>query len=382
MAIAFENVPKEFVSKTAFYDYKTPITEILGTLGTYGAVVLTKDKEYYGIIDDRSIAKKGGTNVEKRAAAGKYAVKVPLLDRETSLAKAIHHFYTTDAKALPYTESGKVLGIVKRDAILKAILSMHMLSSYKAGWVMSTPVIAIDAEKTVAEAASTMRQNGINRLVVTSSGRLFGIVSYKDVLRYDTKLRQRGSSKLEGSLPLMQSKISEITERNVYSLTHNDNVDTAIREMVENGISSILVTRSGKPVGMLTIRDVLSAAAASNVEAAEGIILSGIDSSTKQYEEDIISEAEKLMERIDKFTKFKVGNMAVHVRKHKVRNYEIQVRVWLERSGAISVSSQGYSVEFTLRDAFTKVYNAIRNKKEVIYMGKKTADSQFVRDEE
>ncbi len=382
MAIAFGNVPKEFVSRTTLYDYKTPLTEVLGKLDYYGAVILTKGKEYYGIIDDRSIARSGNISLSKKVSAGKYAAKVPLLDSGTSIAKAIHYFYNTGAKALPYTEGGKLPGIVKRDSVLKAILSMHMLSGYKTGDVMSTPLIAIDSEKTVSEANTVMRQNGINRLVVTSSGRLAGMLSYRAILQYSARLQQRGSSVLEGSLPSAQARVSDIAERNVLTIGYNNNIDAAIRELVENKVSSLLVLRGGKPVGMLTIKDIFSAAAAGNVESSEGIILSGIDPGMRQYEEGIRSEIEKVLGRLDRFTKFRAENIAVHVRKHKVRNYEIQARLWLKSRGAISASAQGYSIESTLKEVLEKIYNKIKEKKEVVYMYKKKAESRALGEEE
>lgn len=383
MAIAFEGIPKEFVSKTEFYDYKVPVTEVLPKLNMHGAVVLMKGNDYYGIVDDRSVARTGRTSVEKQASAGKYATKAPVLDKETSLEKAIYRFSSTGAKALPYSEAGKITGIVKRDSVLKAILSMHMLSGSKAGEVMSTPIIAIESDKPVSEAVSAMRQNRINRLIVTASGKLFGILTYRDILQYASTLRQRGSSKLEGSLPSMQGSVSDITERNVRSVGHNESIDTAIRDMAENSISSVLVTRSGKPAGILTVKDIFAAAAAlGNIEATEGIILSGMmESDMRQYEPDVRSDVEKFIDRVDKFTKFKVDKIAVHVRKHKVRNYEIQARVWLERTGALSMASQGYSVEFTLKDVLDKAYNAIKNRKEIVYMSRKTTDSEYDREE-
>ncbi len=381
MAIAFENIPEEFVSKTAFYDYKVPITEILGKLKSNGAVVLTKNGEFYGIIDDRTVAAAGGVSVEKKAASAKYAVKTPILDRESSIGKAIHYFYGTGTKALPYSDSGKIRGIVKRDTVLKAILSMHMLSGSKVGELMSAPLISIDSAKTVAEASSNMRQKGINRLVVTSAGKLSGILSYGDILRYSSKLQQRGSSKMARGQTAMQGMVSEIMETDLHSIRHNESIDAAIRGMVENGISSLLVTRSGEPAGIITVKDIFAAAARSGLKTTDGIFISGIDQSTEQYEEDIRAEAEKAVEKINKFAGFKVDSISVHVRKHKVRNYEIQARVWLARSGALSVSSQGYSIEFTVKDALGRLYNAIKSRKEMAYMGKKGADSQYALDE-
>lgn len=377
MKIAFENIPKEFVSKTAFYDYKAPMTEIMGNLAAYGTIVLTKDSEYYGIIDERSVARsrKGNVSLGKKEAADKFVTKAPYLDLQTSVGKAIHDFYESRAKALPYFDGKKVVGIVRRDEILKAILSMHMLSGYKAGSIMSTPVIAIEENASIGEASALMRQHKINRLIVTSEGNLAGIVTSKDVFQYTGKLQERGSSKLQRTSDIKRT-VADILQRDVESIGHNENIDAAIRALVEKKASSLMVTRSGKPVGILTPRDIFAAVVASNAQATEGIILSGIDQSTRQYEEDIREEAEKLAEKVDKFTKLKVASIAIHVKKQKVRNYEIQARLWTEHTGAYSVSAQGYSIEETVKKAMDSLYETIKTKKEIIYTEKRNGTQE------
>lgn len=381
MVVAFESIPKEFVSEAIFFDYKAPITEVLSKIDREEAVVLIKDKRYYGIIDHRSIAKKGSTKMGKKDSASKFATKVPLLDKETSMAKAIRYFYESGSKALPYAESGKVLGVVKREEILKAILSMHMLSSYKVNEVMSTPVIAIDAEKTIADASSIMRQNRINRIAVLSKNKMLGVVTYNTILRYSGKLTERGSAKLESPTP-PPATVKDIVDSDFDSIGHNESIDEAIRQLVEKNTSGLLVVRSGNPVGMISVKDIFEAAIGSNQEATEGILISGIDESTRQYEQDIKDEIEKLVEKLDRFTKMKIDNISVHVRKHKVRNYEINIRLWLAKSGAVSVSSQGYSIEATLKDALTRLYNTVKDKKEIIYMEKRQSDSREEEEEE
>ena len=334
-----------------------------------------------GVLDSRTISRSGRPNVSKKEAAGKYALKVPTIGRETSISKAIHDFYSTGVKALPYYDSGKITGVVHRDSMLRAILSMHMLSSSTAGELMSTPLLAIDSEKSLAEASSIMRHNRVNRLVVTSSGKFLGIITYRDIMDYSASISQRGSTPMEATTA-RKGSVSEIVEKNVNTIGHKESVDEAIRIMAKKGVSSLLVTRSGKPAGMLSVKDILGAASVqSNAEASEGIIISGLEGSMKQYEEEITGEVEATVEKINRFTKFDVESISIHVRKHKVRNYEIKARVWLEKAGAVSVFAEGFSLEFTLKDALTRLYNTIENRKEIVYALKKSAESQYERDE-
>ena len=381
MAMGFENVPEEFVSKTAFFDYKTPVTELMPKLEKLGTIIILKNKEYAGVLDGRTMSRSGKPSVSKKEAAGKYALKVPMIGRETSISKAIHDFYSTGVKALPYYDSGKITGVVHRDSMLKAILSMHMLSSSTAGELMSTPLLAIDADKSLDEALSIMRHNRVNRLVVTSSGKFLGIITYRDIMGYSSRISQRGSTPMEATTT-RKGTVLEIADKNANSIGHNESIDEAIRIMARKGVSSLLVMRGGKPAGMLTVKDILSAASMqSNVEASEGIIISGLEGSMKQYEEEVRAEVEATVDKINRFTKFDVESISIHVRKHKVRNYEIKARAWLEKAGAVSVFAEGFSLEFTLKDVLSKLYKTIENRKEIVYALRKSAESQFDRDE-
>lgn len=381
MVIAFENIPDEFINEVPVMDYKVPLTSVLGKLASYGAVVLTKNGEYYGIISGKYLA--GGINqgIAKKAAAYKYAVRATPLGKATSVATAIDHFNAFNVEAMPYIESEKVLGVVRRESILKSILSMKMLSGYKASEIMSSPIISIHPDSTISEALSAMRKKGIGRIALSESGKLFGMLSYSDLLTYSTGLQQRTSSKIGKESSLPSGKASDIADTNMDFLGHNESADKAIRALVTKNIHALVVTRGGKPVGILTPKDILSAAAAGNAESEEGIILSGIDSGTEQYVDDIRDEIKKLLAKINRFTKFKALNIAVHIKKQKVRNYEIQARLWLDKRGAVSAHASGYSIEATTKDAMERLYSEVKSKKEIVSMGKKGIESQYSEEE-
>src|SRR5271157_2044390 len=162
MQKGFESIPKEFVSNVQVYDYKTPLSEVLSRINVDGAIVVTKQNEYFGIVDDRTIAKKGEISIPLKFPIGKVARKVPLLDQSTSIEKTILQFFNSATKILPYTEGNQIKGMVKREMILRAILSLHLLSNYSAEDAMSSPVIAIDANANIAQAKSSLERFKVN----------------------------------------------------------------------------------------------------------------------------------------------------------------------------------------------------------------------------
>ena len=52
----------------------------------------------------------------------------------------------------------------------------------KAQEIMSSPLVAIDVDKTVRDAIEMMRNKNVRRLAVTKNGRLVGIISERRVL--------------------------------------------------------------------------------------------------------------------------------------------------------------------------------------------------------
>ena len=367
MRPAFETIPKDFISKTYFFEHTAPLTEAISKISQYGAIVIMKNKEYYGIVDDRSIAR-GNIKINKSNKVGAFTVKVPYLEDQTSIEKAISIFYSSQAKALPYIENNKVLGVIKRETILKAILSLHLISKLKAADIMSTPVVAINSDASIASAKVFMQKNRVNRLVVSSNGTLNGIITYKDILKNSATLSAR--SEKPGNRYTKTSTVDTVASSNPFNINYNESVDDAIRSMIENNISSLLVKRSDKVIGVLTIRDIFESIAKNANVSSSNILISGLDDYTKEYESEIRTELEKFNDKIQRFHKLTVENISLNVKRHKSKNYEMHMRVWLGKRGIISHGLTGYSLEKTLSDLIKNVYDSIKQKKEAIYMKK------------
>lgn len=242
---------------------------------------------------------------------------------------------------------------------------------------MSTPVIAIGSNADVYQAKSVMQQNKINRLVVLSDKNLSGLLTYRNILDYYGKARQRGSTKLENSISPTNMKVADIAETNVHTIDYKKGIDDALRNLVENRISSLVVTRAGKPVGVLSIRDILEAITKETDPNKNNIILSGLDQYTAEYGEEIMGELNKLDDKINRFHKVRADMIALHVKRLRQRNYEMKIRVWLERRGAVSAYSRGFSVDSTLKDLLGKVYNTIKSKKDIIYTERKGGERPY-----
>lgn len=372
MKLAFELIPKEFMSDTEFYDYKDPMSEALSKVNKFGAVIVFKDGAYYGMVDDRSIATKGATKIPENFPIGKFAKQVPILSMDTDIKSAIQTFYESSSKAVPLSQNNKIKGILKRTDILKSILSLHLLSSYKANNIMSTPVIAIDQEASLDRARNAMKENNVNRLAVVDKGRLFGVITYKNIIESGMSIANRSPE--FSPKGRVHAKVSEFAHRDVYTVDSEDDLDQAIRQLIKNNVSSLLVTRRGKPVGMLTIRDILETVVKNSNIKKRNIVISGLNDNTKEYEDEITSSLELFAEKVDRFRDVKVDYIAINIREIKgvkSRQYEIRSRIGLVRGGAVSMSSSGFTLERTLKALLDKLYKSIETKNDIVITGRK-----------
>ncbi|MFQ6080489.1 MAG: cyclic nucleotide-binding/CBS domain-containing protein [Candidatus Bathyarchaeia archaeon] len=82
------------------------------------------------------------------------------------------------------TEDGKPVGILtERDIMKKVCPEKLCTSAVTAGQVMSKPLITIEADARLGEAAMLMTEKDIRRLLVTDKGKVVGIITQKDIMR-------------------------------------------------------------------------------------------------------------------------------------------------------------------------------------------------------
>ncbi len=373
-------MPKEFVSETVFYDYKTPVTEALDKVKRLGAVVITRSREYYGMVDYRSIFANRALkslDLKQKAAIGKFARKLPVLDPETSLGRLISYFHESGAKALPYQEGDKITGVVTRSVVLSTILSLHVLSKARANEAMSAPLVSIDSDSNIAQAMTAMDKNHVTKLAVLDNEKLAGLLSQGDISDMFAKPRDRLPEKKSYSYSPANIPVRSTMKTSVYTTDYNSYVEDAIRQMLEKRVSSLVVTRGPRPVGVLTARDVIEAAAAATAKTQSKVIISGLDDYTRESEDSIRAAMDRLVEKIDKFERLEVDYASINVKRSRERNYELKARLSLAKKGTVFAHATGYSLDSTMTDLLDKVYKRVKEQKDFAVSKKRLSERYY-----
>ncbi len=358
------NIPISLISKTEFFDASTQISNTISSISKYGAVVVNKNGAYYGLIDNRSlyrfgmVSKKGG-----KETAGKYAAKVPSITDSTSIDEALAGFYKSRAKALPYVSGKRITGVIKRFTMLKILLSLKVLD-VPVSDAMTSPVLAIDANSSISQARATMRDRKVSRLVVLQNERLYGIITNHDLAYTNAKGTDRLPEMSGQSHNFADATLGSISSRDLVVLDYRKSIADAARSMVENGVSSVIITRGGKPAGMLTLFDIFGNVISRRRIDERKIFISGLDASDRDYEDEIKEELKSFMKKTEKLHGASTLYMTLNIKRVGTRMYELHARLTLENKGAIFVHATGYSIERTLADLLRKLEKEARNEKE------------------
>ena len=122
------------------------------------------------------------------------SVKVATLGQGDTLDIADGIMCMGRIRHLPVLDAGSVVGVVSQRDLFRAALGaalafgirrpQELMRSLEIRDVMSTPPVTVEPGALVQEAARTMAEKKIGCLPVVESGRLVGILTENDVLRY------------------------------------------------------------------------------------------------------------------------------------------------------------------------------------------------------
>jgi CBS domain-containing protein len=125
--------------------------------------------------------------------------------------------------------------------------------------IMSTPPITTSTDATLIDAAKAMYESNVGSVVVVDEkGELAGIVTRRDVLY----LVATGEAR-------RNPRVSTIMTTSVITVSPTEDLATALDRMRNAGIKHIVVTENNKPIGVVSMWDIMNAVWRECVERRE-----------------------------------------------------------------------------------------------------------------
>lgn len=271
------------------------------------ALVFAEDDSYLGVITKEGFLKK---HVDLNAIKLKSLIKgKPVLYGDDSLSKIAELMFSSEARVLPVFENRKLLGVVTARDVVFQLENNEKLRSVLVKEVASPNAFTLLETASVEQALSLLQSKKINRVpLVSSNGELAGMFSFSDVLRNvalhehrrPKGRQQKGKARAETS-HVMESPVKEFSSSNPELVRPTDSLFSALNKMREKNVSSLVVTNNGKPIGILTVRDLLKL----HLESKSQVPQANVQFSNKPQLDEIDSAAleKKIADFVERFSR-------------------------------------------------------------------------------
>ena len=138
---------------------------------------------------------------------------VVTIDEDATSNKVAHIMDENELGCVIITnKAGKPVGILtERDLVLRVLAKNLKPDAIKTKDIMTSPLVTIEPDATVSEAARRMSRLNIRRLGVTYKGNLVGLVSSKDILAVMPELIEiiQERSRIEGAVKAEETEEEE-----------------------------------------------------------------------------------------------------------------------------------------------------------------------------
>ena len=335
----FVSVSKDDMLSRCFTLFKKETPPVLAVLNEVG--------DYEGVLARRWVIRSkvdpSKTKVEKLMRT---APKVTLRDR---IRRAARLMIESGIRQLPVYSGKKFLGFVTDESIINwAVKQKWGNTAVKE--VMTKKPFVVEKDDSIGSVLSLFREQGISHAPVEDAGKLEGILGIHDIIEYAFKPKERvGVDARREKIRVLNAEVKELMVKRVISVLPESKLRDAADKMREFDISSLVVVRKARPVGMLTKRDFLESIAQLDMPqhrltvqfSAKDV---GVDESQRRF---MMNEFESFAGRNREG--LEAGTLFIYLKAHGT-NYKgdqlLHCRLQLRtRKGGFFSSSEGWGVE-------------------------------------
>lgn len=349
------------------------VSEMIGKLkaSSSRSCLIFHGDEYLGLVEKKKILRSKLDVTE--AKIKKYMIKSPLLSEDSEVLDVALLMFQSNLDFVPVANESGVIGVV--EGVDVARLSAG-LSSIKSAKVTDAKLISptmLSKEDTVADAMKVMHEEAINEVPVMEKGKLYGVVSYSDLLNkylamapqrhISTKFSKTASTRgTEADTPyLAMLPVSSFSTTEVVSVPKSALLQKAVQLMSERNVSDVVVMDGEDYLGLLTVKNVLRYLASLKTQPTLNIQFMGLK------ELQLLPHQQENVQKISAIEGEKLqrdlGNeclIAVHFKMYSRQGgkHKYSVHIRLEYPGRIITGEQD---DWRLETALHKVFENVKN---------------------
>lgn len=292
-----------------------PLTEILGRMRAKDVheIPIVERGKLVGIVSMAAIARH--KSLQPAAKAAHAMQPAPEVSQTLDLPSAAEQFLSTGHRTLPVAEKGKLVGVLSRSDLVRALADCDEVRGMGIGDVMTPQPQCVNANETVAQARTVMVGLGERAVpVVDGERRLVGVVGLKDLTDVFAKPRdaekRRGGGGERDPVRILVGSIM----RPPVSVKPDTALPKALAVMTEKRISTLVIEDEGEPTGIITSADLVELAARFKEREGLFVQISGLEEQPEVYD-TMYGLIQKAMRRIGNLVTPRLLN--IHVVQYK-----------------------------------------------------------------
>ena len=336
-----------------------------------------KNKKYLGIVEKKKLLK---SRLDTSTTKIKHFVqRTPIISEHADLIETAYLMYQSDLHYLPVESNKQIIGVLNALSLVQKATELPKLKKTKVEDLKLLKPAKVNKDDSVATVMKIMYQERIDQLPLFDQGKLYGIISFRDLLRkylnwspkrdisakFNVMAKSRIASSNMPQLALLPvSNFS--TNENLLTIKPNEPLNKAIELMYKNKMFDILVMDDEKFIGLLTMKNILRKLGSLKVPHNFNIRYVGLnDLKLQAYE---IYNVRKIASNESFKVQRKIKNefnLTIHLKEYDKeggkQKYSVNIRV--EFPGQIiSASQEDWDVETALRKTFENIKNKLGSK--------------------
>jgi CBS domain-containing protein len=361
----------------------TPETRVSKLAGAFDDPAVTgvviRGDEFEGVVTRRQLAT---SHHQPNERAESLVHHVPHIAPDEDIRKVARLMIEGDSQLLPVFEGETLIGVVTADDVLRHVQSF--LDSVTVAMAYTADLVSLSPDSTFGDALHTFREHHVTHLPVIEGGSAVGVLSLYDV----AGLTVRAASKSQGGDPsdaasvgggrsrgggfgaregelerVLDLPVRDLMASPVRTIGREETLETAVEAMFDAGTSSLIVTRDGRPDGIVTKTDVLDSL---TWEAGgnRAVQVYGTDLLDDVSYEDVVSMVDKFDDRDSDMA---VLDAKIHLHEHDetLRGTPLilaRIRLYTDR-GLFIASGEGYGANQAINEARDVLERQLRDRK-------------------
>lgn len=336
-----------------------------------------RNNKYIGLIENKRLLK---TNIDSsKIKIGQFAHNTPLLNEHADIIETAYLMYQSNLDLLPVERNKKIIGVLNALDLVKIASALPEAKNFKVADIKLVKPRKIEKNDPLAMAIDVMYQERLEQVPIYEHGKLYGIISFRDLLRryLNWSPRREVSAKFSklASSRSAQVDMPKLANLPVSSFSSNDNLLTISKNislkqaaslMTANCVSDLLVTTTSGVEGLLTVKNILRKIG--SLKIPKNFNIQFIDLNRVNLEPYQKYNLMKIASNESFKLQRKINNqfsLIIHIKEYSKEGsqHKFSVNLRIEFPGRIITSTQeDWDIETAFRKTFNNAKNELKKK--------------------